>query len=192
MMNALGEVNHTALNDPEAPADLMMSCADDHSVRCALDAPSRARCPCPVHAANLDLLSYPVAGAFQHCEFCFLSEIDQAIVRPSHALTFFGQPQTHPVSLTLPSDLPLGGTTGAHGLKTASLMDGSDSDQLFAPRYQYTITLPAEISAAALVVQFWTNVADINVGVWISVFIVSICSFNFLGVVSCVPFGRLA
>ena len=71
-------------------------------------------------------------------------------------------------------------------------MDGSDSDQLFAPRYQYTITLPAEISAAALVVQFWTNVADINVGVWISVFIVSICSFNFLGVVSCVPFGRLA
>ncbi|GAA5834721.1 hypothetical protein JCM9279_007091 [Rhodotorula babjevae] len=46
--------------------------------------------------------------------------------------------------------------------------------------YSYAITLPTEITAAALVIQFWRD--DINVAVWISVFYVVICSFNFFGV----------
>ncbi|GAA5859297.1 hypothetical protein JCM8547_001971 [Rhodosporidiobolus lusitaniae] len=50
--------------------------------------------------------------------------------------------------------------------------------------YSYAITLPTEeghiITAAALVIQFWRD--DINVAVWITVFFVVICGFNFLGV----------
>ncbi|GAA5892923.1 hypothetical protein JCM6882_006895 [Rhodosporidiobolus microsporus] len=46
--------------------------------------------------------------------------------------------------------------------------------------YSYAITLPTEITAAALVIQFWRD--DINVAVWITVFYVVICGFNFLGV----------
>ncbi|GAA5923553.1 hypothetical protein JCM1841_002980 [Sporobolomyces salmonicolor] len=46
--------------------------------------------------------------------------------------------------------------------------------------YSYAITLPTEITAAALVIQFWRD--DINVAVWITVFLVVIMSFNFLGV----------
>ncbi|GAA6028004.1 hypothetical protein JCM8097_001825 [Rhodosporidiobolus ruineniae] len=46
--------------------------------------------------------------------------------------------------------------------------------------YSYAITLPTEITAAALVIQFWRD--DINVAVWITVFYVVICAFNFVGV----------
>ncbi|CDR38311.1 RHTO0S03e08130g1_1 [Rhodotorula toruloides] len=46
--------------------------------------------------------------------------------------------------------------------------------------YSYAITLPTEITAAALVIQYWRD--DINVAVWITVFLVVICCFNFLGV----------
>lgn len=46
--------------------------------------------------------------------------------------------------------------------------------------YSYAITLPTEITAAALVIQYWRD--DINVAVWITVFLVVICSFNFFGV----------
>ncbi|SGY47921.1 BQ5605_C001g00591 [Microbotryum silenes-dioicae] len=48
--------------------------------------------------------------------------------------------------------------------------------------YSYAITLPTEITAAALVIQFWEGGRNINVAVWISVFLVTIMSFNFLGV----------
>ncbi|BGP54424.1 hypothetical protein JCM8202v2_002002 [Rhodotorula sphaerocarpa] len=46
--------------------------------------------------------------------------------------------------------------------------------------YSYAITLPTEITAAALVIQFWND--SINVAVWITIFLVVICSFNFFGV----------
>ncbi|BGP46382.1 hypothetical protein JCM10450v2_002226 [Rhodotorula kratochvilovae] len=46
--------------------------------------------------------------------------------------------------------------------------------------YSYAITLPTEITAAALVIGFWRD--DINVAVWITIFYVVICSFNFFGV----------
>ncbi|BGP14290.1 hypothetical protein JCM10213_004254 [Rhodosporidiobolus nylandii] len=46
--------------------------------------------------------------------------------------------------------------------------------------YSYAITLPTEITAAALVIQYWRD--DINVAVWISIFYVVIIGFNFLGV----------
>ncbi|POY72479.1 hypothetical protein BMF94_4305 [Rhodotorula taiwanensis] len=46
--------------------------------------------------------------------------------------------------------------------------------------YSYAITLPTEITAAALVISYWRD--DINVAVWITIFLVVICSFNFFGV----------
>ena len=49
-------------------------------------------------------------------------------------------------------------------------------------RYSYAITLPTEIVAAAVVINFWSGANHINSGVWIAVFLVVICSFNFLGV----------
>jgi amino acid transporter len=46
--------------------------------------------------------------------------------------------------------------------------------------YSYAITLPTEITAAALVIQYWNT--EVNVAVWITIFYVAICAFNFLGV----------
>lgn len=40
--------------------------------------------------------------------------------------------------------------------------------------YSYAITLPTEITAAALVISYWRD--DINVAVWITIFLVVICS----------------
>ncbi|KAL8287079.1 hypothetical protein RQP46_004085 [Phenoliferia psychrophenolica] len=48
--------------------------------------------------------------------------------------------------------------------------------------YLYTITLPAELSAAAVVINYWQGAHGINPGVWIAVFLVTICAFNFTGV----------
>jgi amino acid permease len=48
--------------------------------------------------------------------------------------------------------------------------------------YSYAITLPTEITAAALVIDYWPGGANVNVAVWISLFLVACCSFNFLGV----------
>lgn len=42
------------------------------------------------------------------------------------------------------------------------------------------ITIPAEISAAATVIQFWNT--SVNPGVWITVFLVFIITLNLLGV----------
>lgn len=42
------------------------------------------------------------------------------------------------------------------------------------------ITIPAEISAAATVIQFWNT--SVNPGVWITVFLVFIIALNLLGV----------
>ncbi len=42
------------------------------------------------------------------------------------------------------------------------------------------ISAPAEISAAATLIQFWNT--DINPGVWITVFLVVIIVLNFCGV----------
>lgn len=42
------------------------------------------------------------------------------------------------------------------------------------------ISVPAEISAAATVIQFWND--SVNSAVWISVFLVFIVAINFAGV----------
>lgn len=42
------------------------------------------------------------------------------------------------------------------------------------------ITVPAEISAAATVIQFWN--ASVNPGVWITVFLAVIVTLNLCGV----------
>ncbi|KAI8713940.1 AA-permease domain-containing protein [Fusarium sp. LHS14.1] len=46
--------------------------------------------------------------------------------------------------------------------------------------YTMAITIPAEISAAATVIQFWNT--SVNPGVWIAVFLVFIITLNLLGV----------
>ncbi|GAA95789.1 uncharacterized protein L969DRAFT_62736 [Mixia osmundae IAM 14324] len=46
--------------------------------------------------------------------------------------------------------------------------------------YSYAITLPTEITAAAIVISYWDDTT--NVAVWISIFLVVICSINFFGV----------
>ncbi|KAM0755033.1 AAT family amino acid transporter [Meredithblackwellia eburnea MCA 4105] len=48
--------------------------------------------------------------------------------------------------------------------------------------YSYAITLPTEISAAVIVIQFWPKGAEVNPAAWISILLVVICSFNFCGV----------
>ncbi|KAK4701163.1 hypothetical protein P7C70_g5076, partial [Phenoliferia sp. Uapishka_3] len=48
--------------------------------------------------------------------------------------------------------------------------------------YSWGITIPTEISAASLVINYWQGGADVNPAVWISVFLVVITSFNFIGV----------
>lgn len=48
--------------------------------------------------------------------------------------------------------------------------------------YSYAITLPTEITAAALVINYWPGGQNVNVAVWISIFLIVICSFNFMGV----------
>ncbi|GAA5984516.1 hypothetical protein JCM11641_007008 [Rhodosporidiobolus odoratus] len=48
--------------------------------------------------------------------------------------------------------------------------------------YSWAITIPTEIVASAIVLDYWKGAADVNMAVWITVFIVVICSFNFIGV----------
>ncbi|KAI9729454.1 MAG: hypothetical protein M1834_006835 [Cirrosporium novae-zelandiae] len=48
--------------------------------------------------------------------------------------------------------------------------------------YSYAITLCAEISAAATVIQFWNGAADINVAAWISMVLVLILALNIFAV----------
>jgi amino acid permease len=46
--------------------------------------------------------------------------------------------------------------------------------------YTVAIAVPAEISAAAVLIQFWTQ--SINPAVWITIFVVFIVVVNFCGV----------
>jgi amino acid transporter len=44
------------------------------------------------------------------------------------------------------------------------------------------ITVPAELSAAATLVQFWDRGASVSPAVWITVFLAVIAALNFCGV----------
>ncbi|QRV74899.1 amino acid permease [Ceratobasidium sp. AG-Ba] len=46
--------------------------------------------------------------------------------------------------------------------------------------YSYAITLPTELTAAAIVIDYWPN--NVNVAVWITILFVAIVIINFLGV----------
>lgn len=48
--------------------------------------------------------------------------------------------------------------------------------------YSFAITLPTEITVAALVIDYWPGGQALSPAIFISVFLVVICSFNFLGV----------
>ncbi|KAI8461462.1 amino acid permease/ SLC12A domain-containing protein [Phakopsora pachyrhizi] len=46
--------------------------------------------------------------------------------------------------------------------------------------YSFAVTLPTEITAASIVVQYWTR--NVHVAIWITIFLVTICGINFFGV----------
>lgn len=46
---------------------------------------------------------------------------------------------------------------------------------------QWLVVLPLELTAAGITINFWTN-GSINVGVWITVFLVIVSAINFFGV----------
>ncbi|KAG8773013.1 hypothetical protein FRC12_002778 [Ceratobasidium sp. 428] len=46
--------------------------------------------------------------------------------------------------------------------------------------YSYAITLPTELTAAAIVIAYWPN--NVNVAVWITILYVAILAINFMGV----------
>ncbi|BGP57759.1 hypothetical protein JCM8202v2_005406 [Rhodotorula sphaerocarpa] len=48
--------------------------------------------------------------------------------------------------------------------------------------YSWAVTIPTEVIAAALVLDYWPGAAKVNVAVWITLWLVVICSFNFMGV----------
>ncbi|GAA5976310.1 hypothetical protein JCM5350_001416 [Sporobolomyces pararoseus] len=45
----------------------------------------------------------------------------------------------------------------------------------------WAMTFPLEVVAAALVLDYWPTAANVHVAVWLTVFLVTIASFNFLG-----------
>lgn len=47
---------------------------------------------------------------------------------------------------------------------------------------KYIIVMPNQLTASALVLQYWVSREKVNPGVWITIFFVSIIFFNFLGV----------
>lgn len=47
---------------------------------------------------------------------------------------------------------------------------------------QWLTVLPFELTAAGLTIQYWKNVRHINVGVWITVFLVALTAVQFFGV----------
>ncbi|KAK6431686.1 hypothetical protein LTR95_012152 [Oleoguttula sp. CCFEE 5521] len=56
----------------------------------------------------------------------------------------------------------------------------------FATGWDYAIqwltVLPFEITAAALTIKFWPRGAEINVGVWVTIFLVALCTIQVFGV----------
>ncbi|CAK1364308.1 Dicarboxylic amino acid permease [Cercospora beticola] len=48
--------------------------------------------------------------------------------------------------------------------------------------FKYIITTPNQLTAAALVIQYWVSADRVNPGVWITVFLVIIITINFLGI----------
>lgn len=48
--------------------------------------------------------------------------------------------------------------------------------------FKYWIVTPNQLTAAALVIQYWLPADRVNPGVWITVFLVAIVAINYLGI----------
>ncbi|ORY18233.1 amino acid permease/ SLC12A domain-containing protein [Clohesyomyces aquaticus] len=48
--------------------------------------------------------------------------------------------------------------------------------------FKYIITTPNQLTAAALVIQYWKPATEVNPGVWIAVFIIAIVCINYFGI----------
>jgi hypothetical protein len=51
-----------------------------------------------------------------------------------------------------------------------------------ATRIAYCCVIPTEVVAASIVLDYWSGARDVNIAVWITVFIVVVVSINFFGV----------
>ena len=51
----------------------------------------------------------------------------------------------------------------------------------YPPRYNWTIVLPAELSAAAVLIGYWIGPDEVSPAVWISVCMVIVIIINVLG-----------
>lgn len=48
--------------------------------------------------------------------------------------------------------------------------------------YSYAITIPTELTAAAIVISYWPSVQDVNAGAWIAIMLVAVWAVNLFGV----------
>ena len=48
--------------------------------------------------------------------------------------------------------------------------------------FKYIIITPNQLTAAALVIQYWLPADKVNPGVWIAIFLVVICAINYFGI----------
>lgn len=48
--------------------------------------------------------------------------------------------------------------------------------------FKYIITTPNQLTASALVIQLWKTKDEVNPGVWIAVFLITIICINYFGV----------
>lgn len=55
-------------------------------------------------------------------------------------------------------------------------------DAIYSYWFKYIIVTPNQLTAAALVIQYWLKPEDVNPGVFIAVFLVVICLINYFGI----------
>ena len=48
--------------------------------------------------------------------------------------------------------------------------------------FKYIIITPNQLTAAALVIQYWLPADRVNPGIWIAIFLVIICLINYFGI----------
>lgn len=72
----------------------------------------------------------------------------------------------------------LDGTIGE--FRTSPFANRVSADTL--GRYSYAITIPTELTAAAIVISYWPSVQDVNPGAWIAIMLVAVWAVNLFGV----------
>ena len=56
------------------------------------------------------------------------------------------------------------------------------ADERFSYAMQWLVTLPIEIMAASMTLNYWSGARSVNPCVWVTIFLFTIVSINFFGV----------